>query len=130
MGDGFLATFDGPREGDPLRMLRSPSARPRRASRSGQGVHTGECELIGEDVGGMAVHIGARVAAQAAPGEVLVSSTVKDLVVGSGIEFADRGSHELKGVPGEWRLLAVADHRAGVTGSRRSGTARQRRPER
>jgi hypothetical protein len=59
----------------------------------------------------MAVHIGARVAAQAAPGEVLVSSTVKDLVVGSGIEFADRGSHELKGVPGDWRLLAVADHR-------------------
>jgi hypothetical protein len=59
----------------------------------------------------MAVHIGARVAAAAMPGEVLVSSTVKDLVVGSGIEFADRGSHQLKGVPGEWRLLAVADHR-------------------
>ena len=59
----------------------------------------------------MAVHIGARVAAQAAPSEVLVSSTVKDLVVGSGIEFADRGSYELKGVPGDWRLLAVADHR-------------------
>src|SRR5207244_3722388 len=82
------------------------AAEPNRA-----GVHTGECELIGEDVGGMAVHIGARVAAQAAPSEVLVSSTVKDLVVGSGIEFADRGSHELKGVPGDWRLLAVADHR-------------------
>ena len=75
-------------------------------------MHTGECELMGEDVGGMAVHIGARVAAQAAPGEVLVSSTVKDLVVGSGIEFTDRGSHELKGVPGNWTLLAVADHRS------------------
>jgi hypothetical protein len=76
------------------------------------GVHTGECELIGEDLAGMAVHIGARIAEQAAPGEVLVSGTVKDLVVGSGIEFADRGSQELKGVPGEWRLLAVVDQHA------------------
>jgi class 3 adenylate cyclase/pimeloyl-ACP methyl ester carboxylesterase len=110
MGDGFLATFDGP-----ARAIRCACAVAERSSSGGveirAGVHTGECELIGEDVGGMAVHIGARVAAQAAPGEVLVSSTVKDLVVGSGIEFADRGSHELKGVPGDWRLLAVADHR-------------------
>jgi pimeloyl-ACP methyl ester carboxylesterase/class 3 adenylate cyclase len=111
MGDGFLATFDGP-----AKAIRCACAIAERSSLEGveirAGVHTGECELIGEDVGGMAVHIGARVAAQAAPGEVLVSSTVKDLVVGSRIEFADRGSHELKGVPGEWRLLAVADHRS------------------
>jgi class 3 adenylate cyclase len=110
MGDGFLATFDGP-----AKAIRCASAIAERSSSEGveirAGVHTGECELIGEDVAGMAVHIGARVAAQAEPGEVLVSSTVKDLVVGSGIEFADRGSHELKGVPGDWRLLAVADHR-------------------
>jgi class 3 adenylate cyclase len=110
MGDGFLATFDGP-----AKAIRCACAVAERSSSEGveirAGVHTGECELIGGDVGGMAVHIGARVAAQAAPGEVLVSSTVKDLVVGSGIEFADRGSHELKGVPGDWRLLAVADHR-------------------
>ena len=110
MGDGFLATFDGP-----AKAIRCACAIVERSSSEGveirAGVHTGECELLGEDVGGMAVHIGARVAAQAAPSEVLVSSTVKDLVVGSGIEFADRGSHELKGVPGDWRLLAVADHR-------------------
>ena len=73
------------------------------------GLHTGECELLGEDVGGMAIHIGARVAAKAGPGEVLVSSAVRDLVVGSGIEFDDRGTHELKGVPGSWGLLAVRD---------------------
>ncbi len=110
MGDGFLATFDGP-----AKAIRCACAIVERSSSEGvevrAGVHTGECELIGEDVGGMAVHIGARVAAQAAPSEVLVSSTVKDLVVGSGFEFADRGTHELKGVPGDWRLLAVADHR-------------------
>jgi class 3 adenylate cyclase len=110
MGDGFLATFDGP-----ARAIRCACAVAERSSLEGveirAGVHTGECELIGDDVGGMAVHIGARVAARAAPGEVLVSSTVKDLVVGSGIEFADRGKHQLKGVPGDWQLLAVADHR-------------------
>jgi class 3 adenylate cyclase len=71
------------------------------------GVHTGEIELIGRDVGGIAVHIAARVLASAAPGEVVVSGTVKDLVVGSGIEFEDRGERELRGVPGQWRLLAV-----------------------
>jgi class 3 adenylate cyclase len=71
------------------------------------GLHTGECELSGESVRGIAVHTGARVAAVASPGEVLVSSTVKDLVAGSGIEFADRGVHELKGIPGEWRLYAA-----------------------
>lgn len=73
------------------------------------GVHTGEVEVMGNDLGGVAVHIGSRVMNQAGAGEVLVSSTVKDLVVGSGIEFADRGAYELKGVPGEWRLFAVAE---------------------
>ena len=71
------------------------------------GLHTGECELIGDDVGGIAVNIGARVGAEAGPGEVLVSRTVTDLVAGSGIEFTDRGAHALKGVPGEWELYAV-----------------------
>ena len=70
-------------------------------------VHTGEVELLDGDLAGLAVHIGARVAAKADPGEVLVSGTVKDLVVGSGIEFADRGEHELRGVPGTWRLYAA-----------------------
>ena len=72
------------------------------------GLHTGECEVMDGKVAGIAVSIGARVAAQAGPGEVLVSQTVKDLVAGSGIEFQDRGGAELKGVPGEWRLYAVA----------------------
>jgi len=73
------------------------------------GLHTGECELLGEDdVGGLAVHIGARVASLAGPGEVLVSSTVRDLVVGSGLTLTDRGEHDLKGVPGPWRIFAVA----------------------
>jgi class 3 adenylate cyclase len=106
MGDGFLATFDGP-----ARAIRCACAIRERASALGLrvrvGLHTGECELIGNDVGGIAVNIGARVGALAGPGDVLVSSTLKDLVIGSGIQFADRGSHELKGVPGEWRLFAV-----------------------
>jgi class 3 adenylate cyclase len=71
------------------------------------GLHCGECEVRGEDVGGIAVHIAARVMAQAGAGEVLVSRTIKDLVAGSGIEFVDRGPHELKGVPGEWQLFGV-----------------------
>jgi class 3 adenylate cyclase len=71
-------------------------------------MHIGECDIRGDDLGGLAVHIAARVGASARPGEVLVSSTVKDLVVGSGMEFEDRGEHELKGVPGTWRLYAVA----------------------
>ncbi len=77
------------------------------------GVHTGERELIGDDIGGVAVHVAARVGAQASPDEVLVSGTVRDLVMGSEIEFADRGVHELKGVPGEWRLFAVGAERSG-----------------
>ena len=105
-GDGFLATFDGP-----ARAIRCACA-VRDAVRSlgieiRAGLHTGECELMGDDVGGIAVHTGARVAASAAPGEVLVSSTVKDLVAGSRLRFADRGTHDLRGVPGEWRLFAV-----------------------
>jgi class 3 adenylate cyclase len=108
MGDGFLVTFDGPARG--IRCARSivqavePIGMQVRA-----GLHTGECELIGEDVGGLAVNIGARVGGLAAGGEVLVSRTVKDLVVGSGIAFEDRGAHELKGVPGTWELFAVAE---------------------
>ena len=106
MGDGFLATFDGP-----ARAIRCATASTDAIRALGldirAGLHTGEVEVMGDDVGGMAVHIGARVGAKADPGEVLVSSTVKDLVVGSGFEFADRGAHELKGVPGEWRLFAV-----------------------
>jgi len=108
MGDGFLATFDGP-----ARAIRCATAiRDMAGSQFGlqvrTGLHTGEIEVIGNDVGGIAVHIGARVSACAAPGEVLVSGTVKDLVVGSGIAFEDRGERELKGVPGSWRLYAVA----------------------
>ena len=105
-GDGFVASFDG----------------PARAIRCGQeilgatrmlgidlrvGLHTGECEVRGDDLGGLAMHTAARVGSLAAPGEVLVSGTVKDLVAGSGIEFVDRGEQELKGVPGSWRLFAV-----------------------
>jgi class 3 adenylate cyclase len=73
------------------------------------GLHTGECELVDGKAGGIAVHTGARVASQAGPHEILVSSTVKDLVAGSGIGFEDRGLHELKGIPGDWRLYAVTD---------------------
>jgi pimeloyl-ACP methyl ester carboxylesterase len=105
-GDGFLATFDGPARG-----IRCACAVSGEAGQLGlairAGLHTGECEIMGEDVGGIAVHIGARVSAEAAAGEVLVSSTVKDLVAGSGIGFEDRGPHALKGVPDEWRLFAV-----------------------
>jgi class 3 adenylate cyclase len=105
-GDGFLATFDGP-----ARAIQCAGAIIQGSRALGMeiraGLHTGEVELMGEDVGGIAVHIGARVSALAGSGEVLVSSTVKDLVAGSGIEFEDRGAHELKGVPGEWRLFAV-----------------------
>ena len=106
-GDGFLAIFDGP-----ARAIRCAAAVTGAVRALGlevrAGVHTGEIELVGEKVGGIAVHIGARVAARAGPGEVLVSSTVKDLVAGSGLAFTDRGRAELKGVPGEWALFAVA----------------------
>ena len=106
LGDGFLATFDGPARAIRCACAIRDSVRPL-GIEIRAGLHTGECELMDDDVGGIAVHIGARVAASAAPGEVLVSSTVKDLVAGSGLRFADRGTHHLHGVPGEWRLFAV-----------------------
>lgn len=107
-GDGFLATFDGPaRAIHCARSIASDVATLGLDVRCG--LHTGELELTDHDVAGMAVNIGARVLANAGAGEVVVSSTVKDLVVGSGIEFADRGIHALKGVPGDWRLFAVAN---------------------
>ncbi len=108
MGDGFLATFDGPARGIRCATAVRDAARSRFGIEIRSGLHTGEVEVMGDDVGGIAVHIGARVGAAARGGEVLVSNTVKDLVVGSGISFEDRGEQELKGVPGAWRLWAVA----------------------
>jgi class 3 adenylate cyclase len=106
-GDGFMAMFDGP-----ARAIRCASAIVDAARELGvdvrAGLHTGECEIADGKIAGIAVHTGARVAGRADAGEVLVSSTVKDLVAGSGIEFAERGAHELKGIPGEWRLFALA----------------------
>ena len=107
MGDGFLATFDGP-----ARAIRCATAirdvtREQFGLEVRTGLHTGEIEVIGSDVGGIGVHIGARILSTAGAGEVLVSGTVKDLVVGSGIEFEDHGEHELRGVPGRWRLWAA-----------------------
>ncbi len=106
-GDGFFASFDGP-----ARAIRCACAITEGTRELGlevrAGLHTGECELVDGKVGGIAVHIGARVAAQASPGEVLVSSTVKEIVAGSGIEFAEAGTAMLKGVPGDWSLYSVA----------------------
>jgi class 3 adenylate cyclase len=106
-GDGFLAMFDGPQ-----RAIRCAMSIRDAVQALGiqvrAGLHTGECEVRGEDIGGIAVHIGARVSALAGPNDVLVSSTLRDLVIGSGLEFDDRGAQGLKGVPGEWRLFAVA----------------------
>jgi len=105
-GDGFLAVFDGPTRGVRCACAIADEIRPL-GIEVRAGLHTGECEIMGDDYGGLAVHIGARVAALAGPGEVLVSSTVKDLVAGSGLHFNDYGSRSLKGVPGEWRIFAV-----------------------
>jgi class 3 adenylate cyclase len=106
-GDGFLATFDSP-----ARAIRCARAIQETCTPMGirvrAGLHTGECEVRGDDIGGIAVHIAARVSALAGPDEILVSRTVKDLVAGSGIQFADRGDHTLKGVPDEWALHAVS----------------------
>jgi pimeloyl-ACP methyl ester carboxylesterase len=106
-GDGYFATFDGPARG-----VRCAQTIAREVSQLGltirAGLHTGEVEVLGDKVSGIAVHIGARVASHAAPGEVVVSNTVKDLVAGSGLLFEDRGVHPLKGVPGEWRLYRAA----------------------
>lgn len=105
-GDGFVASFDGP-----ARAIRCAQAIGVAINKLGvelrQGLHTGECEVRGDDLGGLAVHVAARVGALATPGEILVSRMVKELVAGSGIEFTDRGEHELKGVPGSWRVFAV-----------------------
>jgi class 3 adenylate cyclase len=106
-GDSFLAMFDGPQ-----RAIRCAMAIRDAVHALGievrAGLHTGECEVRGDDIGGIGVHIGARVSALAGPNDVLVSSTLRDLVIGSGLPFEERGAHELKGVPGEWRLFAVA----------------------
>ena len=106
-GDGFLAMFDGPQ-----RAIRCAMAIRDAVQALGiqvrAGLHTGECEVRGDDIGGIGVHIGARVSALAGANDVLVSSTQRDLVIGSGLEFEERGTHELKGVPGEWHLFAVA----------------------
>jgi class 3 adenylate cyclase len=106
IGDGFLATFDGPARAVRCAQEIVSDVAPLGLSVR-TGLHTGECELVGGDVAGMAVHIGARVMAEAQPGEVLTSSTVKDLVAGSELEFEDRGSHTLRGVPDEWHLFAL-----------------------
>jgi pimeloyl-ACP methyl ester carboxylesterase len=103
-GDGVLATFDGPARAILCATTIVDAARELGLELRA-GLHTGECEVIGDDVGGLAVHIAARVSQAAGPAEVLVSSTVKDLVVGSRIEFGERGMHDLRGVPGEWRLF-------------------------
>jgi pimeloyl-ACP methyl ester carboxylesterase len=107
-GDGFFATFDGPARG-----IRCACAIRDAVTSLGitirAGLHTGECEVMGEKIGGIAVHLGARVAAEARSGEVLLSSTVKDLVAGSGLRFIDRGVHTLKGIPGDWNLFAVEE---------------------
>ena len=112
-GDGFVASFDGP-----ARAIQCACAIEEEASGLGitirAGLHTGECERMGDDLGGLAVHVAARVGALAHSGEVMVSGTVKDLVMGSGIEFVERGTHELKGVPGSWPLLAVRTDHASV----------------
>jgi class 3 adenylate cyclase len=108
-GDGFLAAFDGP-----ARAIRCAGAIREAVRGLGLdvrcGVHTGECELVGKDLAGIAVHIGARVSALAGSGEILVSQTVRDLVAGSGLSFNERGKHQLKGVPDQWRLFeAILD---------------------
>jgi class 3 adenylate cyclase len=107
-GDGFFASFDGPGRAIGCAVAIQRAVEPLEIEIRA-GLHTGECELLDDKMSGIAVAIGARVAARAAPGEVLVSQTVKDLVAGSGITFSERGTAELKGVPGEWRLYAVSD---------------------
>ena len=108
-GDGHLATFDGPTQA-----IRCAEALRADAETLGieirAGIHTGECELLDTDIGGIAVHIAARILGHAAPGEILVSRTIRDLIVGSGTGFEDRGNVELRGVPGSWQLLAINRH--------------------
>jgi class 3 adenylate cyclase len=109
-GDGFLAVFDGPARAVACAHEIVEAGR-RQGIETRAGAHTGECEVMGGDIAGLAVHIGARVAAKASAGEVLVSSTVRDLVAGSGLRFVERGVHTLKGVPEEWKLFASVDPR-------------------
>ena len=130
-GDGHLTTFDGPTQA-----IRCAEALRADAETLGieirAGIHTGECELLDADIGGLAVHIAARILGQAGAGEILVSRTVRDLVVGSGTGFEDRGSVELRGVPGTWQLLAVDRHgpRAGSAEARTGVNAHPRRSDR
>jgi class 3 adenylate cyclase len=107
-GDSFLATFDGPQRAIRCAVAIRDAVRPL-GIEVRAGLHTGECELRGDDIGGIAVHIGDRVCKQAGPSEILVSGTLRDLVVGSALQFDDRAVHALKGVPGEWHLFAVRD---------------------
>ena len=106
-GDGALARFDGPARAVSCGLAIADTA-PKLGLEVRAGLHTGEVELLGDDIGGISAHIGARVAGLAGPGEVLVSRTVRDLVAGSGLAFADRGERELKGVPDRWRLYAAS----------------------
>jgi class 3 adenylate cyclase len=107
-GDGFFATFDGPARAVRCALAITEAVRPLGVEVRA-GCHTGEVELIGDEVAGVAVHIGARICALAQAGQVMVSSTVKDLTAGSGLAFEDAGDHELKGVPDRWRLYRVVD---------------------
>jgi class 3 adenylate cyclase len=124
-GDGFLASFDGP-----ARAIRCACSIREEMRELGvairAGIHTGECELLGDDLAGLAVHVAARVGATAGPNEVLVSGTVRDLVMGSGIEFVDRGHQELKGVPGDWRLFTVGSAESRATDSAQLAPVRPR----
>jgi class 3 adenylate cyclase len=107
-GDGFVASFDGPARAIRCAKAIGDATRPLDIDLR-MGLHTGECEVRGKDLSGLAVHVAARIGALAAPGEVLVSGMVKDLVMGSGIDFSERGEHELKGVPGLWTLFAASN---------------------
>jgi class 3 adenylate cyclase len=109
-GDSFLATFDGPARAVHCALAIVIAVR-QLGIEVRAGVHTGECELMGDNVGGIAIHAGARIMAKAEPGGVLVSRTVRDLVSGSGLDFRDEGLHELKGIPGEWRLFSATESR-------------------
>jgi class 3 adenylate cyclase len=112
-GDGLLATFDGPARAVRCARAIGEAVRPM-GLEIRAGVHTGEVERRGEDIGGIAVHVGQRIASLAAPGEVLASGTVHDLVFGSGLRFEAKGSRALKGVPGRWRIYAVLPEAVGV----------------
>jgi class 3 adenylate cyclase len=125
LGDGYLAVFESPAHA--IRCGRSLGDDAESLGvRVKVGIHTGECEAIGDDVAGMAVHIAARVVSKACPGEVLATSAVRDMLVGSGIAFTDRGAHELRGVPGVWSLLAV-EHTATSVADHQEDAERQQR---